>query len=141
MTTKTDTFNDGEALSQRLREHGISPTAQRLEIARVLFRRPAHFSAEEIYERVRRGKVRVSKATVYNTLGTFAACGLVREVLVDPSKVYYDSNTAPHHHFYDVEQGALTDIDGARIEVAGLPEAPPGTTVETVDVIVRLRRR
>lgn len=129
-----------DALAQRLRAHGVNPTSQRLEIARALFRRPAHLSAEDVYAQVSRNKAHVSKATVYNTLGLFVQRGLVREVLVDPSKVFYDSNTAPHHHFYDADSHTLTDIDADQVAINQLPSLPEGTQLESVDVVVRLRR-
>ena len=130
-----------QVLGQRLQDHGVKPTSQRLEIARILFRRPAHLSADEVYNQVNRGKSYVSKATVYNTLGLFVERGLVREVLVDSSKVFYDSNTAPHHHFWDLDNHTLMDIDADKVSISDLPAIPEGTEVEGVDVVVRLRRR
>jgi len=125
-----------------LRDHGVTPTAQRVEIGRLILGRPSHFSAEKLYEQVNKtGSAYVSKATVYNTLGLFVEKGLLRRVLVDPSRVFYDSNMAPHHHFYDVESGELQDIDASAIEIGALPPAGPGVEVEGVDVVVRVRRR
>jgi Fur family iron response transcriptional regulator len=80
-----------------------------------------------------------SKATVYNTLRLFLAKGLVREVIVDPSKIFYDPNTAPHHHFYNLVSGELTDIPADALQVAGLPTLPAGMIAESIDVIVRIR--
>ena len=134
-------LNSDQALGQRLRDHDVKPTSQRLEIARILFRRPAHMSADDVYIQVNRGKSYVSKATVYNTLGLFVERGLVREVLVDSSKVFYDSNTAPHHHFWDMDNHSLMDIEADKVSIADLPAVPEGTEVEGVDVVVRLRRR
>jgi Fur family transcriptional regulator, iron response regulator len=124
----------------KLRSHGISPTAQRVAIAGLLFSRCEHLSAEEIYCLVneKEGR-RVSKATVYNTLGLLAKKGVVREVIADPSRVFYDPNTSPHHHFYDVDTGRLSDIDATKVEILGLPSLPAGTQLEGVEVIVRLR--
>ena len=127
--------------SRTLESHGITPTPQRIEIARILLARPQHLSAEQVLSCLKSGDLSVSKATVYNTLGLFAQKGLVREVIVDPSKVFYDSNCSEHHHFYDVDTCTLTDIDAADIDVGGLPDAPEGKTVDRVDVIVRVRSR
>ena len=80
-----------------------------------------------------------SKATVYNTLNLFLERKLIREVIVDPNKVFYDPNTAPHHHFYNIDTGELTDIDAGPITIAGLPELPEGMVTEGVDIIVRVR--
>ena len=127
--------------SRTLESHGITPTPQRVEIARILLARPQHLSAEQVLSCLKSGDLSVSKATVYNTLGLFAEKGLVREVIVDPSKVFYDSNCSEHHHFYDVDSCTLTDIDAADIDVGGLPDAPEGKSVDRVDVIVRVRTR
>ncbi len=128
-----------EELTALLHRHGINPTAQRLEIARLLFARAEHLSAEDVFVLVNTAATPVSKATVYNTLGLFAEQGLIREVIADPNKVFYDPNTAPHYHFYDVATGQLTDIDAEGVQITGLPSLPDGTRMEGVDVIVRLR--
>lgn len=129
-----------QRIAQLLHARGISPTQQRVEIAAVLLERPQHLSAEQILRQVGAGGGQVSKATVYNTLRLFAGRGLVREVVVDPSRVVYDSNTCPHHHIYDVESGSLEDIDATLVSVAKLPDLPPDIEVEGVDVVVRVRR-
>lgn len=122
-----------------LRRHGINPTQQRLEIAQILLARPQHMSAEQVLSEVNQGQALVSKATVYNTLGLFARKGLVREVIVDPSKVFYDSNVSAHHHYFNVDTGELTDIPGHTMTLPGLPTPPEGTEAVAVDVIVRVR--
>ena len=126
-------------ISDRLRSLGIAPTNQRIEIANALFSRCEHQSADQILATVNVHHSETSKATVYNTLKLFLARGLVREVIVDPSKVFYDPNTAPHHHFYNLESGELTDIPCDAVEVSGMPALPEGMLVESVDVIVRIR--
>jgi Fur family iron response transcriptional regulator len=128
-----------EDLVKVLRGHGISPTQQRLEIAFALFTRQEHVSADQVMALVSEGEVAVSKATVYNTLNLFVEKKLIRDVIVDPNKVFYDPNTAPHHHFYDVVSGRLTDIDADAIALVGLPPLPDGMVSEGVDVIVRIR--
>jgi Fur family iron response transcriptional regulator len=122
-----------------LREHGVLPTQQRLMIARVLFSRRHHYSADQVLSCVNDGRDRVSKATVYNTLGLFARNGLVREVIVDPARVFYDPNTSEHHHFYNIDTGELVDIDSSELQLSNLPELPEGTTAAGVDVIIRVR--
>ena len=122
-----------------LRSHGIHPTSQRVLIARVLFTRCTHLSAEDVYQLVNVDNRRVSKATVYNTLGLLADKGVVREGIADPTRIFYDPNTAPHHHFFDVTTGELTDISAEQIHVSGLPPLPNGAQLEGVDVIVRMR--
>jgi Fur family iron response transcriptional regulator len=122
-----------------LRSRDINPTSQRIEIAYILFAHHGHYSAEDVFTGVNKAEQHVSKATVYNTLGLFAEKGLVREVIVDPTKVFYDPNVAPHHHFYNVATGELADIEGDHVQVSGLPPLPEGAAMEGVDVIVRLR--
>ena len=84
---------------------------------------------------------KVSKATVYNTLGLFAEKGLIREVIVDPSKLFYDTNLAPHHHFYRTDTGELEDVPAERLTIDNFPELPAGMDVEDIDVIIRIHPR
>lgn len=128
-----------EELVEVLRNHDINPTHQRIEIAYVLFSRREHLSADQLLAMVNERNSETSKATVYNTLNLFLEKKLVREVIVDPSKVFYDPNTNTHHHFYDIDTGELTDIDAAKIEVSGLPQLPEGAVTEGIDIIVRIR--
>jgi Fur family iron response transcriptional regulator len=122
-----------------LRAHGINPTHQRIEIAHALFSRREHLSADQVLAIVNGRHAETSKATVYNTLNLFLEKKLIREVIVDPSKVFYDPNTMPHHHFYNIDTGELTDIDAGPIAISGLPELPDGMVTEGVDIIVRVR--
>ena len=130
-----------EKVAELLQSRGITPTQQRVEIGAILFSRPQHLSAERVLQLVNQGSAQVSKATVYNTLGLFAEKGLVREVIIDPTKVFYDSNTHPHHHVYDVTTGQLSDIEADEVAVSRLPELPDDMTVEAVEVVVRVRSR
>ena len=124
-----------------LRSRAINPTHQRIEIAYALFSRGAHLSADQILAIVNDRHSETSKATVYNTLNLFLEKKLIREVIVDPNKVFYDPNTNPHHHFYNIDSGELTDIDAGRITIAGLPQLPESMVTEGVDIIVRIRSR
>ena len=126
-------------LAEKLRAHGINPTHQRIEIAHALFSRGEHLSADQIMAIVNERHSETSKATVYNTLNLFLEKLLIREVIVDPNKVFYDPNTEPHYHMYDLQSGRLTDIDAADIKVTGLPELPPGVVTEGMDIIIRVR--
>ena len=130
-----------EEAAARLQEYDILPTQQRLQIARILLTGDQHLSADQVLDLVNAAGNRVSKATVYNTLGLFARKGILREVIVDPSRVFYDTNNGPHHHFYNVNTGELSDIDATRIPVEQLPEAPDGTLVDGVEVVIRVRER
>ncbi len=131
---------DRETIHDMLQACHIQPTQQRMEIAQILFERSQHLSAEQVLAAVNREEAVVSKATVYNTLGLFAAKGLVREVIVDPNRVFYDSNTRPHHHFYNVDTGTLIDIEAGEVAIGSLPDLPKGTVPDGVDVIIRVRQ-
>ncbi len=130
---------DRSSLTAQLRRHGIAPTHQRLEIAQVLFGRCQHLSADQVLAMVNERHAETSKATVYNTLNLFRDRGLIREVIVDPKRVFYDPNTEPHHHLYNVDTGEITDIATDALTVSGMPELPPGMVTEGVDIIVRMR--
>lgn len=128
-----------ESISEKLRAHGITPTHQRIEIAQVMFEKRWHPSADQILAAVNVRYAETSKATVYNTLKLFLDKGLVRDLIVDPNKVFYDSNTSVHHHFYDVTTGEITDIPAAGVHVEGLPPLPDGMVTEGIDIVVRTR--
>ena len=124
-----------------LRAHGVMPTHQRLEIAQVMLSRQQHLSADQVLSLVNAVDAETSKATVYNTLKLFVAKGLLRELIVDPCKVFYDSNIRDHHHFYDTASGRLTDIPSDQILLQALPPLPEGTEAAGVDIIIRIRPR
>jgi Fur family iron response transcriptional regulator len=124
----------------QLREHGIKPTSQRRVVAEVVLAREQHLTADQVLRRLRDQGHPVSRATVYNTLSLFARKGLVRELTIDPRRVVYDSNPRPHHHFYDVDTGELTDIPESSVELSRLPSLPKGARMDGVDVVVRVRR-
>ena len=126
-------------LADTLRVHEINPTHQRIEIAYALFSRQEHLSADQVMAIVNERHSETSKATVYNTLNLFVAKGLIREVIVDPNRVFYDPNTEPHYHLYDVQSGQLTDIASADVRISGLPDVPEGMVTEGMDVIIRVR--
>jgi Fur family transcriptional regulator, iron response regulator len=130
-----------DRLVEMLRERAINPTHQRIEIAHALFSRGEHLSADQVLAAVNDRHSETSKATVYNTLKLFLDKQLIREVIVDPSKVFYDPNTEPHHHFYNIDTGELTDIDAAMVAVDGVPDLPEGMVAEGIDIIVRIRSR
>jgi Fur family iron response transcriptional regulator len=128
-----------DKLVEALRAHGINPTHQRIEIAYALFSRQEHLSADQVMGIVNERHSETSKATVYNTLNLFVEKGLIHEVIVDPSRVFYDPNTDAHYHLYDVQSGKLTDISAADVRISGLPELPQGMVTEGMDVIIRIR--
>ena len=130
------------ALVHRLKTAGLRPTQQRLALAKLLFESPAgddrHITAEQLHAEALGESVRVSLATVYNSLHQFTEAGLLREVVVEPGRSYFDTNVSDHHHFYFEGSGDLQDIPGEHIQLESLPETPEGTQVARIDVIIRL---
>ena len=125
-----------------LRDVGLRPTRQRMALGWMLFAKgDRHLTAEMLYEEAIQAKVPVSLATIYNTLNQFTEVGLLRQVAVDGSKTYFDTNTTAHHHFFIEGDNALVDIPGAEDIVSNMPAAPPGYEIARIDVVVRLRRK
>ena len=121
-----------------LQHFKISPTRQRVEIAEFLFQRPQHLSAEKILDGVTSAGNRVSRATVYNTMGLFASKGVVREVLIDRERVFYDSNTKVHQHLYNIDTGELTDVYDAQVEMVSEPVLAEGLKIIDTDVVFKV---
>ena len=126
---------------ERLRQVGLRPTRQRVALARLLFEGgDRHVSAEQLHGEAVAAAIRVSLATVYNTLHQFTAAGLMREVVVEPGRSYFDTNTDDHHHFFCESTGHLQDIPGELVRVGELPQPPAGAEIRRVDVIIRIRQ-
>ncbi len=121
-----------------LQHFKISPTRQRVEIAEFLFQRPQHLSAEKILDGVTREGNRVSRATVYNTMGLFSSKGVVREILIDRERVFYDSNPDVHQHLYNVDTGELTDVYDAEFQMIAEPELPDGLKIVDTDIVYKV---
>jgi Fur family iron response transcriptional regulator len=129
-------------LVDRLRGAGLRPTRQRVALARLLFDAgDRHATAEQLHGEAIAAAIPVSLATVYNTLHQFTGVGLLREVIVEPGRSYFDTNIENHHHFFCESTGMLQDIPGSAITVGQLPRAPAGTEISRVDVIIRVRRQ
>jgi Fur family iron response transcriptional regulator len=129
-----------ESLVTLLRRAGLRPTRQRLALAGVLFGRGhRHVSAEQLHDEAQAAGVGVSQATVYNTLHRFTRAGLLREVVIDAGRYYFDTNTRHHHHFFVESTATLLDIEGEDMRVENLPQPPRGTAIDRVDVVVRVK--
>lgn len=127
-------------LKDRLRRVGLRPTRQRISLGWLLFAKgDRHITAEMLFEEAMRAKVPVSLATVYNTLHQFTDVGLLRQLAVDGSKSFFDTNTTEHHHFFVEGEEHLIDVP-VDIHVGEVPAPPEGMEIARVDVIVRLRR-
>ncbi len=126
---------------QRLRAAGLRPTSQRLYLARLLFEQgDRHVTAEQLHSEAQAARVAVSLATVYNTLHQFTAAGLLRELVIESGRSYFDTNISDHHHFFFEENGALVDIPGDHVALANVPSPPDGARVSRIDVVVRVTK-
>ena len=126
-------------LAEQIRSSGLRPTRQRMALAKLLFGdEDRHVTAEILHLQAQSERVKVSLATVYNTLHQFTAAGLLREISVDGSRSYFDTNTGHHHHFYYEKDGKLRDIPDGIISIGQLPSAPEGTKIKSVDIIVTI---
>jgi Fur family iron response transcriptional regulator len=130
------------SLRAKLKEAGLRPTRQRMALGLLLFAKgDRHLTAERLYEEAQELRVPVSLATVYNGLHVFTEAGLLREVAVDGTKVYYDTNVSDHHHFLLEDSNMLIDIPAVAIDRTVVPELPEGMEIAAIDVVVRLRRK
>ena len=129
---------DEEDSIRRLRRAGIGPTYQRIKIADVLFSKKQHLSAEQLLKFVNRTGQETSRATVYNTLNLFVGRGLVRRVVVDEGKIFYDPNMQPHYHVYDIYTQELIDVPVEGISIVGVPKMSNGAKEVSMDLTIRV---
>lgn len=130
-----------DQLQGELRHARLRQTRQRIALGSLLFGGGArHVTAEALYEQAVSVKIPVSLATVYNTLHQFTKAGLLNKIAIDGSRIYFDTNTAPHHHYYLEETNELVDLPAHALSVGCFREAPEGTEITRIDVIVRLRK-
>ncbi len=127
------------SLSNRLQSAGLRATPKRIAIGGLLFDgQDRHVTADDVAAMARKAGVRVSLATVYNTLNQFVSAGLMKRITLDTDRTYFDTNITDHHHLFFEQNGVLHDIPGDSIRVEGLPEIPAGAKVRSVEVIVRM---
>jgi Fur family iron response transcriptional regulator len=131
-----------QTITERLKAAGLRPTRQRVALGRLLFSNgDRHVTAEALHDEALREQIPVSLATIYNTLHQFTEAGLLREVAIEGSKTYFDTNTSDHHHFYFEHEGVLMDIDCAESPVLSVPMPPEGMMISRIDVLVRLIKK
>lgn len=128
-------------LTAVLRMAGLRPTRQRVALAEMLFSGPhRHVSAEQLHAEALEHRVNVSLATIYNSLHQFREAGLLREVAIDASRSYFDTDTSDHHHFYLEDEQRVIDIPSSSIVIQNLPQPPSGMDITHVDVVVRVKK-
>ena len=143
MKNVTDNRNHMKAMKKSafktLSSLNIKPTSQRIDIAEIMFCKDQHLSAEDIITILNESDSSISRATVYNTLNLFAEKGLVRRVVIDSSKIYYDSKTTPHSHYFNIDTGEISDFEFEDVKISPLPKLPEHTVQDSVDVIDRVK--
>jgi Fur family iron response transcriptional regulator len=131
-----------DELEKKIRDAQLRPTKQRLALAGLLYSKGnRHVTAERLHTEAMEAGVAVSLATIYNNLHQFTSAGILREVVVDSSRSYFDTNVAPHHHFFHEQSGSLEDIPKSALTVNNIPTLPDGTEISSVDVIVRVNTK
>ena len=128
-------------VEQKLKMHDLRPTRARIRIGMILFANPQHLSAGKIFEHLTKQGQEISKATVYNTLNVFAKRGMIHAVDVDPERMFYDSTISPHHHFYNIDTGQLTDIPVEDLCIEEIPRLPDNTEIEDLQVIIKVKNK
>jgi Fur family iron response transcriptional regulator len=127
------------AVNGLLKRAKLRPTRQRLALAGLLFDgHDRHVTAEQLHGEAQAASIKVSLATIYNTLHQFTEAGLLREVVVEPGRSYFDTNVTDHHHFYCDADGHLEDIPGHSVSLACMPPPPPGTSIDRIEIIIRI---
>ena len=128
-------------VQEKLKLYGLRPTRARTRIGMMLLDKPKHLSADQVHEKLKQKGYTISKATVYNTLNAFSECGIVSEVTIDPSRIYYDSRTTPHHHFFNIDTGQLVDIASNDMSVKNIPRLPDNTQIQDLEIVVKISNK
>ena len=130
-----------ERLPELIRERGLRLTRQRLFLAKFLFedQKNRHITAADLVRETDKHKIRMSLATIYNTLHQFVEIGLLREVVIDSKATYFDTNLSDHHHFFHEKTRELVDISQGEVEIGNLPAPPPDSRISRVNVVVHLQ--
>ena len=130
-----------EKFSKLLRDHNITPTIQRLDIADIIFKKHQHFTAVELIDRVKTAKLPISQATVYNTLCLFESTGLLKTIDLQNDYKFYDTNLKSHHHMYNISTNTLVDINTDKIEFSKMPDIPNNLKLEQTEVLIKVRNK
>lgn len=126
---------------EKLRKVGLRPTRQRVSLAWILFGKGnRHITAEMLYEEALTARVPVSLATIYNTLHQFTEAGLLRQLMVDGAKSYFDTNPQEHHHFFIEDDQTLIDLPPKIIDSLSLA-APDGYDITNIEMIIRIKKK
>ena len=134
-------MNNFDNFIKKLRNSGLRPTKQRLKICEVLFKseKTFHFTVSDLTKIIEEKlNEKISLATVYNTVHAFKKKGYLKEISISSEKSYFDTNTSSHHHFYDIKDNELTDIDSNQIEIKNIPSPPKGKSIKDIGVVINV---
>ena len=124
---------------KKLENSPLKVTAQRVAMIKLLFKNGAdHFTAEDIYGEVNKKKIKISLATIYNSLNQFKEFGIIKAIKVSSDKIYFDTNLKKHHHFYCIKSSKLIDVETNRVKISKLPKIPRGKKLKSIDVIINI---
>jgi len=135
-------MKDNLIIADKLRSSGLRPTKQRVQIAKFLFQREKtfHFTVEKL-DKLINSKIKeekISLATFYNTVHAFKKAGHLKEILTSNNKCYFDTHTGAHHHFFDLDNNELIDIDSREVKIKNVPNAPKGKSIKDIDVVINI---
>ncbi|MFL2890120.1 MAG: Fur family transcriptional regulator [Pelagibacteraceae bacterium] len=135
-------MNNNIKIANKLRSSGLRPTKQRVLIAEFLFEREKtfHFTVEDLENTInsKRHNKKISIATFYNTVHALKNAGYLKEILTKNNKCYFDTNIGSHHHFFDLKNKKLTDIDSSKIKLKNIPNAPKGKSIKDIDIVINI---
>ena len=134
MTTTVEFIN-------KLRNSGLRPTKQRIKICEVLFNKETtfHFTINDLVKIIEtEANEKISLATVYNTIHAFEKKGYLKEIPIDSNQSYFDKNVTDHHHFYDISEKKLIDLDEVDVGPINIKKSIPGKKIKSVEVLVKL---
>ena len=127
--------------TERLRASGLRPTKQRLAVCKILFDRKEtfHFTIEKLKKITEKdSRKKISLATLYNTVHAFKKMRYLKEISLKGNKIFFDTNTKNHHHFYDEDSSELIDIKNENVSVKNLPNAPDGKKIKEIEITIRV---
>ena len=126
---------------EKLRNSGLRPTKQRLQICEVLFDTETtfHFTINDLANKIKRQlNNKISLATVYNTVHAFEKKGYLKQIPINSNQTYFDTNISDHHHFYDLKEEKLIDLENSDVGPIKILKKIGGKKIKSVEVLVKL---
>jgi Fur family iron response transcriptional regulator len=123
------------------RDLDVTPTKQRLDLAKLIFAKKQHFTASDLISLANKNGLNISMATVYNTLSLLEDKGMLKTINIDNELKFYDTNMENHHHLYNTTMSTLTDIAHDRVSFAELPELPKTLEIESTELLIKVKNK